>query len=239
MSKKPLIGITLDSQEPGRYSRYPWYALRANYCSAIVNAGATPLPLPHELGSVDHYLDLIDGLMITGGGHDVDPTLYGASEIHPTTKINVRRTAFEMEITTKALERNIPVFGICGGMQLLNVALGGTLIQHIPDEVENCLVHSQETDRHSPCHNVRVLENTLFHEIVRQAEIPVNSVHHQAVKALGKNLNANTIAPDGLIEGIESPDYRFCMGLQWHPEFIVSEHDASVFKAFIESTRAA
>ena len=237
MSKKPLIGVTLDAQEPGTYSRYPWYALREHYCSALVSAGALPLPLPHDLCLVDDYLHLIDGLMITGGGHDIDPALYGINERHPSVKLNPKRTSFEIEITRKALERNLPVFGICGGLQLLNVVLGGTLIQHIPDEVENCLDHYQKTPPHLSCHNVKVLENTILHHIVGNAEISVNSVHHQAVKDIGPKMKINALAPDGLIEGIESPDYRFCLGLQWHPEIIVSKHDSTIFKAFVESTR--
>lgn len=236
--KKPLIGVTLDSQEPGKYSRYPWYALRENYCTAILDKGATPLPLPHDLCSVDHYLELIDGLMVTGGGHDVDPALYGVAERHSTVKLSPKRTAFEMEITRKALEKNKPVFGICGGMQLLNVALGGSLIQHIPDEVDTSINHDQDHDRHDPCHNVSLLEDTILRKIIGQPEIEVNSIHHQAVKDLGKGTRVNALAPDGLVEGIESPDYRFCMGLQWHPEFIVGKHDCTIFTAFVESTRA-
>lgn len=237
MSKKPLIGVTLDAQEPGTYSKYPWYALRENYCSALVNAGAIPLPLPHDLSLVDNYLELMEGLMITGGGHDIDPALYGESERHSTVKLNPRRTAFEMDITRKALERNIPVFGICGGQQLLNVALGGTLVQHIPDEVKDCLDHYQKVNRHLPGHDVKILEDTILHQITEKTEFSVNSVHHQAVKNLGQGLKVNALSSDGIIEGIESPHYRFCLGLQWHPEFIVTEHDSTIFKAFVESAR--
>lgn len=237
MSKKPLIGITLDSQEPGTYSNYPWYALRENYCTAIVNAGAIPFPLAHDLCLVEDYLDLIDGLMITGGGHDVDPFLYGSQERHPSVKLKPKRTSFEMEITRKSLEQNLPVFGICGGQQLLNVVLGGTLIQHIPDEIPDSVEHNQKIARHVPCHSVEIIENSFLHQIVKKLAFPVNSIHHQAVKSIGPRVKINALAPDGIIEGIESSDYRFCIGLQWHPEFIITEHDASVFKAFVEAAR--
>lgn len=237
MTKKPRIGITLDAQEPGGYSKYPWYALRENYCSVISDAGAVPLPLTHDLTLVDDYLSLIDALMITGGGHDVDPSLYGVHERHPTVTVKPKRTTFEMEITRLALEKNIPVLGICGGQQLLNVVLGGTLIQHIPAEVPQCLEHKQETPRHIPSHPVRIIKETFLHQIVRKEEFSVNSIHHQAVKDLGHGVVVNAIAPDGVIEGIESRDYQFCLGLQWHPEFIITDHDAAVFKAFIDATR--
>lgn len=236
MSKKPLIGVTLDAQEPGSYSNYPWYALRENYCSAIVDAGGVPISLAHDLCLVDDYLSLIDALMITGGGHDVDPALYGAQECHLTVKIKPRRTSFEMEITRKALEKNIPVLGICGGLQLVNVVLGGTLIQHIPDEVPGSLEHNKKKP-HDPCHTVKIAQNSQLHQIVESTEFPVNSVHHQAIKDVGPYAMVNALAPDGVIEGIESSKYRFCLGLQWHPEFIVTEHDGAIFKAFVDAAR--
>src|SRR5258708_39743217 len=128
MHKKPLIGITFDSQDPGQYSKYPWYALRENYCSSIADVGAIPFPLTHDIHLVDSYISLIDGLMITGGGHDIDPTLYGDMTCHPSVKIKAKRTNFELAITRAALDKNIPVLGICGGEQVINVVLGGTLI---------------------------------------------------------------------------------------------------------------
>ena len=133
---QPVIGVTLDAEEPGGYSKLPWYALRQNYCEAVARAGGLPILLPHEPAQAAAYLDRIDGLVVTGGAFDVDPALFGAETRHSTVKLKTKRTAFEIEITKGALARNMPVLGICGGQQLLNVVLGGTLIQHIPDEVE-------------------------------------------------------------------------------------------------------
>lgn len=237
MTQNPLIGITLDSRDPGGYSNYPWYALRDNYCSSIQKAGGVPFPLTHELDLVDDFLSRIQGLLITGGGHDVDPKLYGETTLHPKTALRPKRTLFELEIAKRALEKNIPVFGICGGEQLINVALGGTLIQHIPDEVPGALEHAQKECRHTPCHTVKILPNTLLHKIIKTETLEVNSVHHQAVKNLAPTAILNAIAPDGIIEGFEAPQYRFCMGLQWHPEFLISSKEQDVFKAFIQGCR--
>jgi len=143
---EPLIGITLDSEEPGGYSRLPWYALRQNYCDAIAQAGGLPLPLPHQVGLVGSYLDAIDGLVITGGAFDVDPALFGASDRHDTVKLKAGRTDFELAITKGAIARDMPILGICGGEQLLAVALGGSLIQHIPDEIEGAARDHQPVD---------------------------------------------------------------------------------------------
>jgi putative glutamine amidotransferase len=235
MSKKPLIGITFDAQDPGGYSQYPWYALRENYCTAIVNAGGIPFPLIHDLNLVEDYLSLIDGLLITGGGHDVDPKLYGEKEMHPTVKLKPRRTFFEKGIAQKTLQKNLPLLGICGGEQVLNVALGGTLIQHIPDEVPGALEHKQSHKRDESCHEIKIEKGTLLYQIMERESLFVNSVHHQAVKDPAPGVVVNAWAPDGIIEGIEAPAYKFCLGLQWHPEFIVTPQESALFKAFIEA----
>jgi putative glutamine amidotransferase len=234
----PLIGITLDSEEPGGYSKFPWYALRQNYCSAVTEAGGIPLVLPHEPAAVPAYLDLIDGLIVTGGNFDVDPALFGAAETHASVKTKAARTEFEWSIAQGMLDRDKPVFGICGGQQLLNVVLGGSLIQHIPDTVKNALAHEQPNPRNEPGHTVAVADGTKLHAIVGAAELPVNSAHHQAVDAVAPGAIVDAIAPDGVIEGIEHPDYRFCIGVQWHPEFSISDGDRKLFAAFIAACRA-
>lgn len=234
--KTPLIGITLDSEEPGGYSKMPWYAARQNYSEQVIAAGGTPIFLPHEPNSVERYLSILDGLVITGGAFDVNPVLFGATERHATVKLKSQRTAFEFAITKGAYERNMPVLGICGGQQLLNVVLGGTLVQHIPDEVENALAHEQPNPRTEPGHTVKITGGSLLHKIVGKDELPVNSAHHQAVKGLGPGVIVNAIASDGVIEGIEVPEQRFCIGVQWHPEYAISEGDKRLFSAFIQAS---
>jgi len=231
--KRPVIGITLDSEAPGGYSNLPWYALRENYADAVTAAGGLPLPLPHEPDQAGDYLELIDGLVITGGAFDVDPVLFGAGERHPTVITKDRRTAFELAVTRGAIERDMPVLGICGGQQLLHVVLGGQLIQHIPDEVTGALAHEQPNPRDEPGHSVAVTPDTLLHRIVGRDSLDVNSAHHQAAKGEPSGVKINAVAPDGVIEGIEATDKTFCLGVQWHPEYGVSAGDADIFRAFI------
>jgi len=231
--KRPVIGITLDSEAPGGYSNLPWYALRENYADAVTAAGGLPLPLPHEPDQAGDYLELIDGLVITGGAFDVDPVLFGAGERHPTVITKDRRTAFELAVTRGAIERDMPVLGICGGQQLLHVVLGGQLIQHIPDEVTGALAHEQPNPRDEPGHSVAVTLGTLLHRIVGRDSLDVNSAHHQAAKGEPSGVKINAVAPDGVIEGIEATNKTFCLGVQWHPEYGVSAGDADIFRAFI------
>ena len=232
-STRPVIGITLDSEEPGGYSNLPWYALRENYSQSIIQAGGLPVALPHEPEQAEAYLDQIDGVVITGGAFDVDPAIFGANQRHATVTTKDRRTAFELAITRGAVLRDTPVLGICGGQQLLHVVLGGALIQHIPDEVEDSLVHEQPNTRDEPGHSVAVTKGTLLHKIVKTYELQVNSAHHQAAKDAPLGVIINAIAPDGVIEGIEAPGQRFCLGVQWHPEYGVSAGDSAIFEAFI------
>ncbi|CAA6604332.1 putative gamma-Glu-GABA hydrolase [Rhodospirillaceae bacterium LM-1] len=237
MSNPPLIGITLDSEEPGGYSKMPWYALRQNYCEAVARAGGAPLALPHEPDLAATYLDAIKGLVVTGGAFDVDPALFGDATRHATVKLKTKRTQFELAIVQGALARGLPVLGICGGQQLLNVALGGTLIQHIPDEVAGALAHEQPNPRTEPGHDVMIAQGTHLAAICKANRIPVNSAHHQAVKKLGEGLVANALADDGVIEGFEYPGKPFVIGVQWHPEYAISPADTSLFNAFIEACR--
>jgi putative glutamine amidotransferase len=232
---RPIIGITLDSEPAGGWSKMPWYALRQNYCDAVARAGGLPVPLPHEPELAAEYLDRIDGLLITGGAFDVDPSLFGASTRHATVKTKDRRTAFEYAITRGAIDADKPVLGICGGQQLMNVVLGGTLIQHIPDEIKDPLPHEQPNPRTEAGHPVKIVAGTLLHKVVKELELPVNSAHHQAVKAVGQGIVVNAVAPDGVIEGIEDPRRRFVVGVEWHPEYSISPGDDRIFDAFIRA----
>ncbi len=237
MSKRPIVGVTLDSEQPGGYSKYPWYALRQNYADAIVAAGGLPIALPHDAALAADYLDRIDALVVTGGAFDVDPALYGEGDRHATVTLKEGRTAAELALTQGALERDLPVLGICGGEQLLAVALGGSLIQHIPDSVTGALEHEQPNPRHEPGHPVAVVPGTLLHRIVGATDMRVNSAHHQAVRAPGPHAVVNATAPDTVIEGLEDARYRFCLGVQWHPEFFIDPGDRRIFDAFIAACR--
>ena len=235
MSKRqrPVIGITLDAEQPGGYSKYPWYALRQNYAEAIIAAGGLPVALAHDPALAADWLDRLDALVVTGGAFDVDPALYGDAARHATVTLKSGRTATELALAQGALARDVPVLGICGGQQLLAVALGGALIQHIPDSVPDALPHEQPNPRHEPGHPVAVTPGTLLHRIVGSETMRVNSSHHQAVRDPGPHAVVDAMAPDGVIEGVEDARYRFCLGVQWHPEFFIDPGDRRIFDALI------
>ncbi len=233
-SGKPIIGLTMDHEAGGGYSVMPWYALRENYCTSISKVGGVPMPMPHEISALEDYLAIIDGLVVTGGAFDVDPAMFGAAEKHESVTLKENRTRFEYAILKACLEQNKPILGICGGEQLLNVVLGGTLIQHIPDAVHNCLEHEQKAPRSQPGHVVSIKPATLLHRITDCLAMNVNTAHHQAVDKPGRGVVINAIADDGVIEGIEYPAHPFCLGVQWHPEYEVDAGDSKILQAFIK-----
>jgi len=237
MQRKPVIGLTLDYEETDGYSQYPWYAMRHNYMRVIADLGATPIALPHEPDCVAHYINIIDGLLVTGGRFDIAPNLYGDTQVHNAVETKEKRTQFEWEIATQALKANMPLLGICGGEQLLNVVLGGSLVQYIPDEIAGAINHRQDEKRHLPTHDIYIAEGSLLHKIAGVSETVVNSSHQQSVKTPGKGVIVNAKAPDGVIEGIEVPDRDFCLGVQWHPEFLLSKTDHNIFEHFIQAAK--
>ncbi len=235
--RPPLVGVTLDSEPAGGYSKFPWYALRRNYAGALREAGALAVALPHEPECAGALLARIDGLVVTGGAFDVDPALYGAGGRHDSVTTKDRRTAFELAATRAAVAADMPLLGICGGAQLLNVALGGTLIQHIPDAVPGALAHEQPNPRDEPGHEVAIVPGTRLRAIVGADALEVNSAHHQAVAEPAPGAAIDAAAPDGVIEGIELPGARFCIGVQWHPEFLITRGDRALFAAFAAACR--
>ena len=235
--RPPLVGVTLDSEPAGGYSKFPWYALRRNHAGALREAGALAVALPHEPECAGALLARIDGLVVTGGAFDVDPALYGAGRRHGSVTTKDRRTAFELAATRAAMAADMPLLGICGGAQLLNVALGGTLIQHIPDAIPGALAHEQPNPRDEPGHEVAIVPGTRLRAIVGADALEVNSAHHQAVAEPGPGAAIDAAAPDGVIEGIELPGARFCIGVQWHPEFLITRGDRALFAAFAAACR--
>jgi putative glutamine amidotransferase len=238
---KPLIGITSDFNPGDREDfggREPTYFLRARYVSAIEEHGGIPLILPitQEPKVLQTLLKRIDGLLITGSGPDLDPKLYGQTKRFKFKLMSPQRAGFELKIARMAVEEDLPVLGVCGGMQVLNVALGGTLIQDIASEIKGALVHRQKTTAADPSHEVRITDGTRLSKIIREPVIRVNSSHHQAIKSLGQGLVVNAVAPDGVIEGLEHSQCDFALGVQWHPEFLYRQHEHHhrIFEAFLQ-----
>jgi putative glutamine amidotransferase len=213
---RPLIGLTLgyDDRLPGRHT------LRQDYVRAVEAAGGLPLPLAPVAWPDPGLalLDRLDGLLLTGGA-DVDPALYG-EEAHPRLRLVVReRDEFELALVREALARDLPVLGICRGLQVLNVAAGGTLIQDIPAQVGAAVDHDPDVERWADAHEVEVQPGSRLREVLGQDMVPVNSFHHQGVKRVGEGLVVAATSPrDGIIEAVEMPSRRFVLAVQWHPE---------------------
>jgi len=233
--KKPIIGITLDYEESGEYSFFPWYAIRANYLLAVEKKGGIPFPLFHSTNSIENIVDFLDGIIITGGNFDISPSLYGKSNKDSRIE-KTDRTLFELYLFKKCLKKNIPILGICGGEQLINVSLGGDLIQDIDSSLKNSLEHEQKNPRNETSHKVYIEKNTLLHKIIGKEIINVNSAHHQAVDKLGSDLICSGKSKDGIIESIESTSQKWCIGVQWHPEFLITEADNLIFSDFINKS---
>ena len=185
---------------------------------------------------------MIDGLIFVGGGFDVNPKRYG-QKIHSKTTLNEVRDNFEFEMFLRAVQQKpeMPILGICNGMQLMNIVFGGDCIQHIPDHPQY-LNHEQSKNPEfikagNPYHEVEINPKSQLFDIVRLHTIKTNSSHHQAVKNIGKNLIISAKATDGIVEAIEHKDHPFCLGVQWHPEFETSAADTKIFSAFIKASQ--
>ncbi|GAN81054.1 gamma-glutamyl-gamma-aminobutyrate hydrolase family protein [Acidocella aminolytica] len=210
---KPLIGLT--SYARNEQNRYE---LPANYLECVYRAGGTPVVLtPVGSGqSVPDWLDCLDGLVFTGG-HDLDPALYGEQR-HPTTEqISQERDQSEMILTHSALESGIPMLAICRGLQILNVALDGTLHQHLPESIGELVAHRASGDKPAR-HSSYLVPGSRLHEISGYNVTEGVSWHHQGINTLAPRLTPVAYADDCLIEAVELKDHPWCIGVQWHPE---------------------
>ncbi|MHB8874007.1 MAG: gamma-glutamyl-gamma-aminobutyrate hydrolase family protein [Myxococcaceae bacterium] len=240
-ARRPSIGITPDRGQTHHEHPVPLYELKAAYADAVLKAGGLPFVLPYseEPACLEAYLDRVSGLLISGGGFDIPPAAYGEPPKEGLGPTNPPRTAFESALVHAALARNLPVLGICGGMQLLNVVLGGTLHQDIPRELPSARGHMQSHDRSQPHHPIDAKDGTFLGELLGRGQLMVNSTHHQAVKKPGEKVVVSAMSSDGVIEGIEAPSYAFAVGVQWHPEMLL--HSVPVhlglYKALVNKAR--
>lgn len=226
---KPVIGVTPDFNAGDRKEwggHEPTYFLRARYVRAIEELGGIPLILPLVAGPASRrrLLERVDGLLLTGSGPDLPPRLYGERQRYPFPLVSERRANFELDLVHHARMKDIPLLGICGGMQTVNVACGGSLFQDLPSQVPDVLPHRQKSKAIHVSHAVDVAPGSLLRTIVKKATMMVNSSHHQSVKTVAPTLIASAVAPDGVIEAVESPRHRFLLGIQWHPEFLFERH---------------
>jgi putative glutamine amidotransferase len=235
---RPVIGLC-SALDRARWSVWdqPAALLPRNYIDAVQLAGGMALLLPPDPSlseQPEELLGLLDGLLLAGGA-DIDPATYGQRP-HPETQETVpQRDAFEIALTRAAIEHDIPVLGICRGMQLINVALGGSLIQHLPEHLgheEHCKVTGSFDGSD---HEVEVLEGTLAIRVIGEARHATKSHHHQGVDRLGTGLQVSAVAhADGLIEALELPERGFVLGVQWHPE---ADAASPVIEGLIEAAR--
>ncbi|MBC6497530.1 MAG: gamma-glutamyl-gamma-aminobutyrate hydrolase family protein [Alphaproteobacteria bacterium GM7ARS4] len=235
-TKQPLIGVTMDGETTPSPPTKPFYMVRHNYCACLAECGAVPVMMPYGMAHVQAYASLLDGLLVTGGDFDIEPTLYTTSCRHPSVQTHPLRTRFEYALVRAMRERSKSVFGICGGMQLLNVVGGGTLIQHIPDAVETAIAHEQPNPRDEVGHRVFLESQSVLRTWVGKDRMDVNSAHHQAVEHVAPGMCISARADDGIIEAIEDEDRQkrgFCFAVQWHPEYRVDDKDMLLFKEFV------
>lgn len=223
---KPIIGITLD-----------WdggiYRLNEAYVKAVIDAGGIPVCLPYvEAEDGERIIQAIDGLLLTGGG-DVNPILFGEEPLPNLGRVLTKRDEREIQWTNIALRRNIPILAICRGMQVLNVALGGTVYQDLYAQKKGkLLLHSQTSAREETSHFVHLHEKSRLQQIMGTKKILVNSFHHQAVKEIAEELAIVGVASDGIVEAVEHSSHPFCIGVQWHPEALALGGNEQAFKLF-------
>ena len=243
-SKRPVIGLPADRRMIGHH---PFHAVGEKYLRAVVEAAdCIPLLIPAlaEFVSVDEVLDVVDGLVFTGSPSNVEPMHYAGPDSAPGTLHDAHRDATTLPLIPIAVERGVPVLGICRGFQEMNVAYGGTLTQAlhaVPGYLDHRDDESQPLDvQYGPAHDVVLEEGGLLRSLAGTERIPVNSLHHQGVERLGDRLIAEARAPDGVIEAFRvrgAP--RFALAVQWHPEWKVMSNSFSraLFAAFGASSR--
>jgi putative glutamine amidotransferase len=240
MTHRPLILLSPD-YEIRALSRgpTPFFTLEENYGTAVWNAEGNPCVVPYteDNAKIHSILDQADGLVLTGGDFDIDPELFDEMP-HPSLgTIKKNRTLFERQLHDGACARGIPILGICGGMQLMNVLRSGTLWQDIGSQANAPLNHEQAAPKNQADHLVELVESSQLHQLVGVLSLPVNSTHHQAVREVGDRLMASASAPDGIVEAIEDPALPFYLGVQWHPEAMDDPRQLELYRGLVQAAR--
>jgi len=229
----PLIGITCSYDDDVKK-----FTLGNDYVQAIQAAGGLPVVIPHrsdEQAAI--ILSKLDGLLLSGGG-DIDPDYFGQELLPENGNIDPLRDSFELKLTRLALERGMPILGICRGMQVINVAAGGSVWQDIHLSIDQPLQHSQLAPRWYATHHIKLVQGSLLERILGRNTVRVNSFHHQIINNLGKNLVISALAGDNVIEAIECSGVKnFTLGVQFHPENMYLHYPCilSIFSTFIEA----
>jgi len=230
---RPLIGIPCSGNLRSR-TNYRSFGVGQSYCRVLELAGGAPvlIPLLEDEEALQDIYDRLDGLLLAGGG-DIEAHHFGEKRLARMSGIDPARDRVELWIARRAVENDLPVLGICRGVQLLTVALGGTLFQDIPAQIPGATRHNFHPDhpRDYLGHEVVVRQGTRLADILGAARMEVNSFHHQSVRSTPPALQVSASAPDGVVEAVEAPDKRFVLGVQWHPEELVGD-DPGMMRLF-------
>lgn len=231
MNQRPIIGITTYARDEGGDFKLP-----TEYVDAVRQAGGIPVLIPPGEPHQTQLLDFLDGFILSGGG-DVDPVLYQGQNHETIYMVDHERDHSEIEFTRQAVSRNVPTLCICRGIQVLNVALGGTLIEHLPDAVGNQIAH-RVPPRNPTEHPITIEPDSKLAQIMGQTEVTTASWHHQAVRQPAPGLQVVAHAPDGTIEAVEMPDHPWLIAVQWHPELTATADPGQqrLFDALVEAT---
>ena len=230
----PRIGITTYGRDENDQFQLP-----CDYVDAVRRAGGLPLLLPPGETQVDDLLDLLDGLVLAGGG-DLSPSHYGGKPHETIYMTDEERDGLELTLAREIRQRDLPTLAICRGAQVVNVERGGTLIEHLPDEVGEEIAHRAPPREPTP-HALNIVPGTRLARILEATELTAQSWHHQAVRDLAPGLVLAARAPDGVIEGFEDPDHRWLLAVQWHPELTARESTSqqNLFNSLVEAARDA
>ena len=245
MSERPLIGCGTYRKTVDQTPPIEVYGLMPAYVDAVRAGGGVPIliPLGLEEDDVQSLLARVDGLLLPGGG-DVAPAAYGGNDHDPTVRdIDDLRDRAEFLLIRHALEQGKPLLAICRGLQVFNVALGGSLWEDIHDHMPGAMVHDyfNQKQRDFLAHDVTIEPDSHLAHALENERVPVNSLHHQGIRRLASGLRAVAAAPDGLIEAVEVPDHPFALGVQWHPENLIASVPPmrDLFRHFVEKAAAS
>lgn len=234
---RPCIGILLDYLEDGSFSSRPHYALRQGYFHAVERAGGVPVGVPYQSSLINEYLNRLNGVILPGGFYPFPASCYGEQPqreevVHP-------RVAFEMDFIKAILDRDVPVLGICAGMQVMGAAMGATIFRDVHTAVATTIDHLNEKPAEEVAHDVSVMPGTRLHQITGVDTMGVNTAHREALVEIPDGAVLSAVAPDGVIEALEIPDRRFALAVQWHPEFFLRDGNPNraLFSALIEASR--
>lgn len=241
MASPPIIGIAMQTL-PAKERRHPsCWVMGQQYVEAVRAVGGVPwlIPLfPDDPNSLDAILERLDGIYLAGG-MDVDPSRYREPRLSVCGESDPARDAVEIHLVEQARERGLPVLAVCRGLQILNVAYGGTLYQDVPSQVPAVLKHNTAPRRTTLAHDISIKSRSRLSQILNESRVPVNSLHHQAIKDLAPGLAVTAYADDGIIEAVEGQGERFLVAVQWHPEEMIDTMTGMkrLFAAFVEAAK--